>query len=204
MSQLQLQSPVLAWPWLDGRGCLICAAGLLVHWSELQQPCPSPNAAHHPAGDLFTLVAEALDGLGVIQAYGKQQYFTQITEEHVDAAHRALFGAESLNLWLAFFCDFYGAVMVLAVACFGIGQWRELGSSNVGLAFSQSIQMLVFYTWSIRLLAETIGLFGSVEKLTWLANHAHTPGGRQAGTPCSAWQRWQEPSKEQRRQEPAR
>lgn len=33
--------------------------------------------------------------------------------------------------------------MVLAVACFGIGQWRTLGSSNVGLAFSQSIQMLV-------------------------------------------------------------
>jgi hypothetical protein len=33
--------------------------------------------------------------------------------------------------------------MVLAVASFGIGQWRVLGSSNVGLAFSQSIQMLV-------------------------------------------------------------
>jgi ATP-binding cassette subfamily C (CFTR/MRP) protein 1 len=33
--------------------------------------------------------------------------------------------------------------MVLAVASFGIGQWRTLGSSNVGLAFSQSIQMLV-------------------------------------------------------------
>jgi hypothetical protein len=33
--------------------------------------------------------------------------------------------------------------MVLAVASFGIGQWKTLGSSNVGLAFSQSIQMLV-------------------------------------------------------------
>jgi hypothetical protein len=70
--------------------------------------------------------------------------------------------------------------MVLAVACFGIGQWRTLGSSNVGLAFSQSIQMLVFYTWSIRLLADTIGLFGSAEKLTWLANHTPQEGGRLA------------------------
>jgi ATP-binding cassette subfamily C (CFTR/MRP) protein 1 len=136
--------------------------------------CPSP------AGDLVTLVAEALDGLGVIQAYGKQQYFTQVTSQCVDDAHRALFGAESLNLWLAFYCDFYGAAMVLAVACFGIGQWRTLGSSNVGLAFSQSIQMLVFYTWSIRLLADTIGLFGSAEKLTWLANHTPQEGGRLA------------------------
>jgi ATP-binding cassette subfamily C (CFTR/MRP) protein 1 len=88
-----------------------------------------------------TLVAESLDGLGVIQAYGKQGYFTQVTEARVDAAHRALFGAECLNLWLAFFCDLYGAVMVLAVACLGIGKWQELGASNVGLAFSQSIQV---------------------------------------------------------------
>lgn len=33
-------------------------------------------------------------------------------------------------------------------------------------------------TWSIRLLAESIGLFGSVEKVAWLANH--TP--QEAGT----------------------
>jgi ABC-type multidrug transport system fused ATPase/permease subunit len=132
------------------------------------------------AGDLVTLVAEALDGLGVIQAFNKQAYFTEVTSEYVDNAHRSLFAAESLNLWLAFFCDFYGAAMVLSVACFGIGQWKTLGSSNVGLAFSQSIQMLVFYTWSIRLLAESIGLFGSAEKLAWLANHAPQEAGRLA------------------------
>ena len=53
-------------------------------------------------------MAESLDGLGVIQAYNKQQYFTTVTSQHVDAAHRALFGAETLNLWLAFICDFFG------------------------------------------------------------------------------------------------
>ncbi|GBF87685.1 hypothetical protein Rsub_00396 [Raphidocelis subcapitata] len=145
-----------------------------------------PAATHlkklrlNTSGDLVTLIAEALDGLPVIQAYGRQPYFTHITSEHVDDAHRALFASECLNLWLAFFCDLYGAIMVLAVACFGIGQWRTLGSSNVGLAFSQSIQMLVFYTGSIRLLADCIGLFGSVEKLSWLANHTPQEGGRLA------------------------
>lgn len=86
-------------------------------------------------------MAESLDGLGVIQAFNKQAYFTHVTSERVDDAHRALFSAETLNLWLAFICDFMGAAMLLSVACFGIGQWRELGSSNVGLAFSQSIQV---------------------------------------------------------------
>jgi ATP-binding cassette subfamily C (CFTR/MRP) protein 1 len=52
-----------------------------------------------------TLVAESLDGLGVIQAYSKQGYFTRLTNRHIDDAHRAVFGAESLNLWLAFFCE---------------------------------------------------------------------------------------------------
>lgn len=89
----------------------------------------------------MTLVAESLDGLGVIQAFNKQGYFTHVTSQRVDDAHRALFSAETLNLWLAFICDFLGAAMVLSVACFGIGQWKELGSSNVGLAFSQSIQV---------------------------------------------------------------
>jgi hypothetical protein len=66
-----------------------------------------------------------------------------VTEAYVDASHRTLFGSECLNLWLAFYCDFFGAAMVLSVACFAISQWRVLGSSSSGLAFSQSIQMLV-------------------------------------------------------------
>ena len=39
---------------------------------------------------------------------------------------------------------------------------------------------LVFYTWSIRLLADSIGLFGSAEKLAWLANHTPQEAGRLA------------------------
>lgn len=61
----------------------------------------------------------------------------------MDDAHKALFGTECLNLWLAFICDFAGAAMVLGVGCFALSGWRTLGSSAVGLAFSQSIQMLV-------------------------------------------------------------
>lgn len=73
---------------------------------------PHPTPSNPTPGDLVTLVAEALDGLGVIQAFNKQAYFTDVTSQYVDNAHRSLFAAESLNLWLAFFCDFYGAAMV--------------------------------------------------------------------------------------------
>lgn len=77
--------------------------------------------------------------------------------------------AEALNLWLAFYCDFFGAVLVLAVAAFAVFQKDTLGAANVGLAFSNVIQMLVFYTWVIRFLADTISFWGSAERITGLA-----------------------------------
>ena len=52
--------------------------------------------------------------------------------------------------------------------------------SNRAATCPPCLQMLVFYTWSIRLLADSIGLFGSTEKLAWLANHTPQEGGRLA------------------------
>jgi hypothetical protein len=43
----------------------------------------------------------------------------------------------------------------------------------VGLAFSNIIQMLVFYTWVVRFISESISLFGSVEGVShWGGNRA--------------------------------
>ena len=52
--------------------------------------------------------------------------------------------------------------------------------SDLAAARPPCLQLLVFYTWSIRLLADSIGLFGSTEKLAWLANHTPQEGGRLA------------------------
>jgi hypothetical protein len=43
--------------------------------SHLIDPHPASGAN---SGDLVTLIAESLDGLTVIQAYNKQQYFTHV------------------------------------------------------------------------------------------------------------------------------
>ena len=91
-------------------------------------------------GALVGLVAESLDGLQVIQAFDRQAHFLREAAARTDANHRAVFACESLNLWLAFWCDCYGAVMVLAVACFAVAQRGELGANAVGLAFSNTIQ----------------------------------------------------------------
>ena len=96
-------------------------------------------------------------------------YFVKVAEDRTDQQHATVFTAESLNLWLAFYCDMYGAILVLAVCLFAMIQRKELGAAAVGLAFSNTIQMLIFYTWSVRMAADSISLFSSVEKVGWLA-----------------------------------
>lgn len=55
--------------------------------SPAARPPPSPRHSP-PPGDLVTLVAESLDGMGVIQAYSRQAYFADVTGKLVNDAHR--------------------------------------------------------------------------------------------------------------------
>uniref|UniRef100_A0A383VW30 Uncharacterized protein n=1 Tax=Tetradesmus obliquus TaxID=3088 RepID=A0A383VW30_TETOB len=128
------------------------------------------------AGELVGLVAETLDGLPIITAFGQNKYFIATAANKIDEHHRALFNGESLNLWLAFYCDLYGAILVLAVCIFAVTQRVQLGAAAVGLAFSNTIQMLVFYTWTVRNLADTISLFASSEKIGWMATKTPQEG----------------------------
>lgn len=54
--------------------------------------------------------------------------------------HLALFNTEQAHLWLAFWCDFFGAGLVVATALFSVAFSAQLGGANVGLAISNSIQ----------------------------------------------------------------
>jgi len=128
------------------------------------------------ASEVVGLVAETLEGLSVIQAFQKNDYFVATASSRSDMHHSTVFSAESLNLWLAHYCDFYGAIMVAAVACFAVGMADTYGAGKVGLAFSNCIQLLVFYTWTVRFIAETLFSLSSVEKLGWLASDIPVEG----------------------------
>lgn len=65
--------------------------------------------------------------------------------------------------------------MLVAVGMFAVSQ-RDRGAANVGLAFSNTIQLLVFYTWTLRLVTEAISLSSAVEQMTWLAHHTPIDG----------------------------
>ncbi|GFR49013.1 hypothetical protein Agub_g11034, partial [Astrephomene gubernaculifera] len=72
-------------------------------------------------GALVGLVAETLEGLSVVQAFNKQDYFIREAARRIDVTNNAVFNAESLNLWLAFWCDLIGACLVGVVSAFAVG-----------------------------------------------------------------------------------
>ncbi|KAG1674667.1 hypothetical protein FOA52_007191 [Chlamydomonas sp. UWO 241] len=146
---------------------IIVTFGML--WYYL--PCATKIKAHivGTQSQLVGLVAETLEGLHVIQAFDKTTYFVQTAIMRNDLHHRTVYTGDSLNLWLAHRCDFYGAIMVLGVSCMAVGLKYTLGAATVGLAFSNVMQMIVFYTWSVRFFADALFQMSSVEKLGWLA-----------------------------------
>ena len=59
----------------------------------------------------------------------------------INIHHLALFNTEQCHLWLAFWCDFFGAILVVATCLFSVGLKDSLGSAAVGLAISNTIQV---------------------------------------------------------------
>lgn len=121
------------------------------------------------AGEVVTLVTEVLEGLNALQTHHQQDLYLNKVIRRVDLNHRAIFSGECLNAWLAFYCDLYGAILVLAVSSFAVAYRKSLGPAAVGLAFSNTLQMLVFYTWVVRGVADAISLLSATERIARLA-----------------------------------
>jgi hypothetical protein len=79
--------------------------------------------------------------MDVIRAFDAVGYFIQENVQRINTHHLALFNTEQTHLWLAFWCDFFGAVLVVATCLFSVAFKETLGSANVGLAISNTIQV---------------------------------------------------------------
>jgi ATP-binding cassette subfamily C (CFTR/MRP) protein 1 len=97
-------------------------------------------------GQLVGLVAEVLEGLAVVQAFSKQEYFIDEAARRTDITNAAVFNAESLNLWLAFWCDLIGAMLVGVVSAFAVGM---KGGFTAVMNVADDIAVNCVFTWKI-------------------------------------------------------
>lgn len=131
-----------------------CARGLLarmhtglMRWSStnahLLRACtamhvkPPPAACHAELLTTLACISQLVQPLSALHANKTPQENVARLNRH----HLALFNTEQTHLWLAFWCDFFGAVLVVATCLFSVAFSQSLGAPNVGLAISNSIQV---------------------------------------------------------------
>jgi len=71
-------------------------------------------------------------------------------------------------------CDLLGAILVVVTCLLSVALREELGAAAVGLAISNSIQVLVFFTWVVRGVADSVSRFDAVERITTFATQVPT------------------------------
>ncbi|GLI63446.1 hypothetical protein VaNZ11_006418 [Volvox africanus] len=151
-------------------------AALFLAFAMMQQLyLPAATILKRWAGEtasmVFVHVDESLQGMEVIKAFDAENYFVQENIRRINVHHLALFNTEQCHLWLAFWCDFYGAIMVVATCLLSVAYKKEVGAAAVGLAISNTIQVLVFFTWVVRGAADTVSMWDAVERVaTFITN----------------------------------
>lgn len=147
----------------------LLAAFALMQFLYLPAATTLKRWAGETASAAFVHVDESLHGADVVRAFGAVEHFAQEAVARLNRHHLALFNTEQAHLWLAFWCDFFGAGLVVATALMAVAFSEQLGGANVGLAISNSIQVLVFFTWVVRGVADAVSMWDAVERVATYA-----------------------------------
>ncbi|KAG0297659.1 hypothetical protein BGZ98_000528 [Dissophora globulifera] len=118
-------------------------------------------------GPIFAHMAATLDGLFSIRVYGAERRFDAFNLTKIDDNHKALFAMMQVRSWLALYIDIISSIFVLITAIFVVhfSQNGSLDASQVGLAITNALQLLIFGQWSVRMAAEVLSTKESVCQL---------------------------------------
>ncbi|KAG0021359.1 Multidrug resistance-associated protein 4 [Entomortierella chlamydospora] len=118
-------------------------------------------------GPIFAHMAATLDGLFSIRVYGAEQRFDAYNLGKIDDNHKAFFAMMQVRSWLALYLDIISSIFVLVTAMFVVYFSRDgsLDASQVGLAITNALQLLIFGQWSFRSAAEVMSTKESVCQL---------------------------------------
>ncbi len=99
------------------------------------------------ASPLLSLTSESLDGIAVVRSFRADTRFLDQVVMLLDHHHAAHFTLEELQLWLAHRLDWIASVLVLLTALLCVLNRDTVAPAATGLAISNSLQALVFFTW---------------------------------------------------------
>ncbi|KAI8604400.1 P-loop containing nucleoside triphosphate hydrolase protein [Dissophora ornata] len=134
---------------------LLALIWILVHFSSYTDEQLKAMEAM-TKGPIFAHMAATLDGLFSIRVYGAEKRFDGYNLKYIDSNHKALFAMMQVRSWLALYLDIVSSIFVLVTAMFVVYFSRNgsLDASQVGLAITNALQLLIFGQWSVRMTAE--------------------------------------------------
>eukprot|EP00053_Salpingoeca_punica_P017179 m.164540 g.164540 ORF g.164540 m.164540 type:complete len:1433 (-) comp17138_c0_seq2:376-4674(-) len=119
----------------------------------------------YSSSPLFSFVSESMDGMAVIRAFRAQDRMVGECLRLVNTNHSAMFTLEQLQLWLGLRLGLIASLLVFATAIYCVLDRENIEPSTTGLAISNTIQALVFYSWFVRGIADIAAYFGAVERI---------------------------------------
>ena len=138
---------------------------------------------------MLSAASESLDGIAVVRAVRSEGLFAQQSVLMMDHHHASFFTLEELQCWLAHRLDFIASLLVLLTAILCVYNRDSVAASATGLAISNSLQALVFFTWWVRGMADCTSMLTSVARVeTWRASVEESDPHRSPQTkPASSW-----------------
>ncbi|KAI8802733.1 P-loop containing nucleoside triphosphate hydrolase protein [Cladochytrium replicatum] len=158
---------------------LAIAALLLVAFGLFAiQYLPTASASKAMVGetsnDLIAHVAETISGLPTIRAFGAQSIFIDRFNILLARFQRNTLYMEAGKLWISFRCDIIAAALSYATALFslifGVVKFGDatkpmLIPSDAGLAISNAIQMLLFFSLVVKGLADVKAQWSAFDRI---------------------------------------
>ena len=163
---------------------LLALATVLLSWFYIRAASSLKELVLSTSAPLFSFVAESMDGIAVIRAFRADQRMCEEFLALVNNHHGAMYCLDALQLWLGLRLGAMGSILVFATALFCVLDRDNLEPAAVGLAISNSLQKLIFYTWFVRGAADVVAHFGAVDRIQYFTETM--PSERATVTPYQA------------------
>ncbi|XP_067143181.1 ATP-binding cassette sub-family C member 12-like isoform X1 [Centruroides vittatus] len=114
---------------------------------------------------IYSHITATIEGIISIQAFKKQDEFTERFIQLVDANASPLYLFYSSMRWFAIRMNFLCVLIILIVCLFGLFLKEEIAAAFIALAISLTIQMCSFYQYITRLGCDIEARFTSVKRI---------------------------------------
>ena len=143
--------------WIIVKGCV----AIQNVFKQLESSNKSPMFAH---------LSTTLEGLFLIRLYHAEERFDTFNSTLIDADHKALYSLLLVRGFMSASLDVVSSLFIYITALFAV--LFNVNASETGLAVSNSLQLLLFVPWLVKMFFELDGSMVSVSSLIYFGKNA--------------------------------